>query len=154
MRRTVAGAEQIYVDPSALAKLYIHEPESAAMSKWRSRTRGTLPVTLHGWLEVSNAICLAAFRGLIDDDATSDALDSFDEDFRERRCALTDAPWRSTLRTAGTLARTHTRKLGCRSLDILHVAAGVELGMRQFVTFDRRQATLARACGLKVVTPR
>ena len=153
-RRIVARAEHVYVDPSALLKLYVHEPESAAMNAWRARTSGTLPVTLHGWLEVSNGISLAAFRGFIDDDAASDALASFDEDLREERCAIADVPWRRALRTAGALARTHTRRLGCRSLDVLHVAVAAELGMRQFVTFDRRQASLARAHGLKVVAPR
>jgi len=58
----VAAAEATYVDPSALLKLYIHQPQSFAMSAWRTRTRGALPVTHHARAEVVNGICLAAFR--------------------------------------------------------------------------------------------
>jgi predicted nucleic acid-binding protein len=58
----VATAEAIYVDPSALLKLYVHQAESAAMSAWRSRVRGPLLVTHHGRVEVIDGICLAAFR--------------------------------------------------------------------------------------------
>ena len=46
--------------------------------------------------------------------------------------------------------RPHSEKLGTRSLDILHVASALVLGSTSFVTFDRRQAALARASGLKV----
>jgi predicted nucleic acid-binding protein len=48
------------------------------------------------------------------------------------------------------LSALHSEKLGTRSLDILHVASAVVLGSTSFVTFDRRQAALARASGLKV----
>jgi len=34
-------------------------------------------------------------------------------------------------------------------MDILHVAAAWVLGLPNFYTFDRRQAQLARAAGLK-----
>jgi len=61
----VARAERTYADPSALLKLYVHEPESAAMSAWRARITGALPITEHGRLEIVNGICLAAFRKAI-----------------------------------------------------------------------------------------
>ena len=76
----MASAERTYVDPSALLKLYIHEPESAAMSSWRIRARGALPVTPHGRLEVTNGVCLAGYRKAITAEALTDALLSFEED--------------------------------------------------------------------------
>jgi hypothetical protein len=51
-----------YVDPSALTKLYIREPESAAMNAWRRRHPLVLTVTHHGRAEITNAIGLAVFR--------------------------------------------------------------------------------------------
>ena len=59
--------------------------------------------------------------------------------------ALTD-----TMAEAERLSALHSEKLGTRSLDILHVASALVLGSTSFVTFDRRQASLARASGLKV----
>ena len=149
----MAIAERTYADPSALLKLYIHEPQSAAMSAWRTRTKGALPVAPHGRVEIVNGICLAAFRKTIRPEALSDALASFDEDFAEGRYVQADVMWRATLRRAGEIGRTHTPTIGCRSLDVLHVATALELGLRYFITFDHRQQQLARATGLKPVTP-
>ena len=149
----MASADRTYADPSALLKLYIHEPASAAMSVWRGRTNGALAMTPHGRLEIVNGICLAAFRKVISAEALRDAIASFDEDLAEGRYVEADVLWRATLRRAGELSRAHTPALGCRALDVLHVATAVELGLRYFVTFDSRQGRLARAAGLKPITP-
>jgi predicted nucleic acid-binding protein len=147
----VAIAERTYADPSALLKLYVHEPESAAMSRWRARVRGALPLTEHGRVEIVNGICLAAFRKAISIEAMSDALASFDEDLGETRYIHADVLWRATLRRAADISLSHTSHVGCRTLDVVHVATAVELGLRRFLTFDRRQQALARAVGLTVV---
>ena len=151
MTRIVGIAERVYVDPSALLKLYLHEPGSAAMSQWRARARGPLTVSRHGRLELVNGLCLAAFRGYLTGEALRDALTSLDEDFAEGRYTEADVLWRATLQRAADISREHTSRLGCRSLDVLHVATALQLGFRQFVTFDRRQQQLARAAGLKVI---
>lgn len=124
------------------------------MSAWRTRTSGALPVSEHGRLEIVNGICLAAFRRTISADAMRDALASFDEDLGDGRYIHADVLWRATLRRAGEISRAHTPMGGCRALDVLHVATALELGLRNFVTFDRRQQQLARVMGLKVVTPK
>jgi predicted nucleic acid-binding protein len=149
----VASANRTYADPSALLKLYIHEPASAAMSAWRGHTKGALPITPHGRLEIVNGICLAGFRKIISAEALSDAIASFEEDLAEGRYVDADILWRATLRRARDLSRAHTPALGCRTLDVLHVATAVELGLRYFVTFDSRQRQLAKATGLKPLTP-
>ena len=150
----MAAADRTYADPSALLKLYIHEPESAAMSVWRARTKEALPITEHGRLEIVNGISLAGFRKAITPDAMIDALASFDEDLEEGRYFLADVLWRATLRRAAQISRTHTAKFGCRTLDVLHVATALELGLRVFLTFDSRQRQLARTTGLKTVSPK
>lgn len=43
---------------------------------------------------------------------------------------------------------THTRTLGCRSRDILHVAAASLLKPARFITFDERQRHLAETVGV------
>jgi predicted nucleic acid-binding protein len=52
---------------------------------------------------------------------------------------------------ARELARRHTAALGCRALDALHVASALALAADDFYTFDRNQADLARAAGLRVL---
>ena len=152
--RTGATADRTYVDPSALLKLYIHERESAAMNAWRMRTKGSLPITPQGRLEIVNGIGLAAFRRAISADAARDSLASFEEDLAEARYVEADVPWRAALRRSVEISRTHTPAIGCWSLDVLHVATALELGLRYFVTFDERQRQLARTIGLKLIAPR
>lgn len=149
----MAGAEAVYADPSALLKLYLHQSESAAMNAWRRRTRGALVLTLHGRAEIVNGICLAAFRGTISAEARDDALASFDEDVATGRYAPADLLWRAALQRSADLSRKHTGTLGCRTLDVLHVASALELGLPRFLTFDARQRALARAAGLRLVAP-
>jgi predicted nucleic acid-binding protein len=151
MKRAVATAETTYADPSALLKLYIHQPESARMSLWRARANGPLAVTHHGRVEIINGICLAGFRRDVSSEAMTDALASFDEDFSEGRYIQADVLWRAALQRAADLSRRHTAALGCRSLDVLHVASALELQAKNFLTFDRRQQKLAQVAGMKVV---
>jgi predicted nucleic acid-binding protein len=151
--RTVANAESIYADPSALLKLYLKEPESRAMAAWRKKIGDPLLVTHHGRVELTNGIGLAAYRGFITDKIYDAALAALDDDFAQGRYRQGDVLWRATLKRAGELSRKHTRSIGCRSLDILHVASALELEFRHFATFDTRQQQLARAAGLKVIVP-
>ena len=147
----MVAAESIYADPSALLKLYLHQPESARMAAWRARVRGTLPLTHHGRVEIINGICLSGFHGYISADALSDAIASFEEDYEEGRYVQADLLWRAALNRAADLSRKHTAVLGCRSLDVLHVASALELGLKHFLTFDLRQLKLARVVGLKPI---
>lgn len=149
----MATADQFYADPSALLKLYLHEPESRAMATWRAKNIGPLAVTFHGRVELINGLALAAHRGFITATALQAALAAFDDDFEQGRYRLADLLWRAVLKRAADLSRVHTPALGTRSLDVLHVASALELGLKRFVTFDERQRLLALATGLKVVAP-
>jgi predicted nucleic acid-binding protein len=50
------------------------------------------------------------------------------------------------------LAERYGSKLGMRTLDSLHVACALELKAERFWTFDERQAKLAKAVGMKVIS--
>lgn len=149
----MATADRIYADPSALLKLYRHEPESRAVAAWRGTIKGPLPVTHHGRVELTNGIALAAHRGLINERACEAALAALDDDFEQGRYLLAEIPWRTVLRRAADLSQEHSRNLGTRTLDVLHVASALELGSQVFVTFDHRQQSLARTTGLKILAP-
>ena len=149
----MATADEFYADPSALLKLYLNEPESRATTTWRTKLSGPLPVTHHGRVELVNGIALAAHRRFISEAALAAALAALDDDFETGRYRQTDLLWRSALKRAGELSRQHTPAFGTRSLDVLHVAGALELGLRRFVSFDERQQKLARVVGLKVVVP-
>ena len=149
----MANADQFYADPSALLKLYLHEPQSRAMATWRAKVTGPLAVTPHGRVEMINGLALASHRGFLSEVAFQAAVAALDDDFDQGRYAPADLLWRAVLKRAADLSRQYTPKLGTRSLDVLHVASALELGLKRFVTFDERQGQLASATGLKVVVP-
>ena len=145
-------AEETYVDPSALTRLYLHQPGSAEMVKWRRRHSGPLTVTHHGRVESINAISLACFRGEISSDEAEKAWAYLDHDFANGLLVQADILWRAALQRAHELSRVHSLKLGSRSLDVLHVASALELKSRALLTFDDRQRKLAAAVGLKPIS--
>jgi predicted nucleic acid-binding protein len=149
----VATARDVYADPSALLKLYLKEPQSRAMVTWRAKHSPALAVTHHGRVELINGIGLAAHRGYITGLIREAALAALDDDFAQGRYIQSDLLWRAALKRAGDLSREHTPKIGCRSLDVLHVASAVELNLKYFVSFDVRQQQLARAVGLRLIIP-
>ena len=61
--------------------------------------------------------------------------------------------WTDSLRTAETVAGRRGLKMPCRSLDLWHVAAAIEMGIKDFVTFDHDQLALAKAEGLHAIQP-
>jgi predicted nucleic acid-binding protein len=81
------------------------------------------------------------------------SLGVFEADFNSGGLRLVDLPWRAALDRTAELSRVHTITLGTRALDVLHVASALELGVRSFVTYDTRQAALAKAVGLKTLAP-
>ena len=141
----------VYVDPSALARLYIHQAGSREMATWRIKLRGVLAVTHHARTEIINAICRAAFLGQLDSRGLAESLADFNSDFAAGHLRQADILWRAALNRAAELSRRHTPKLGTRSLDVLHVACALELKLSYFLTFDIRQQQLAAAAGLKLV---
>jgi predicted nucleic acid-binding protein len=60
------------------------------------------------------------------------------------------APWQQVHLAAERLSELYTDGSGHRSMDILHVATAIELGVKKFLTFDGNQKKLAEAEGLVV----
>ena len=78
---------------------------------------------------------------------------ALDDDFVQGRYVHADILWRAALERAAEFSRKYTPTLGCRSLDVLHVASAVELNLKYFITFDLRQQKLAKTVGLKLIIP-
>jgi predicted nucleic acid-binding protein len=49
-----------------------------------------------------------------------------------------------------TVTQRQLVEIGCRTLDLLHVAVALSLGVKTFVTFDERQRAVAKLEGLTV----
>ena len=153
---------RVYADTSFLLKLLAQEAASdVAIAEYRRI--GKPPVfflPLHA-LEVRNAILQRSFHQRRS--ATSgerqhisrerDAAFSRLERYLARR-ALLDVTLDidAAILLAVNLSTAHTERIGARAIDLLHVASALTLESELFLTTDRRQAQLANAEGLKVVS--
>lgn len=63
---------------------------------------------------------------------------------------IVPGPWPQIHSAAERLSELYTDSHGHRSMDILHVATALELGAKEFLTFDKNQKKLAEAEGLVV----
>lgn len=125
-----------YVDSSALVKLAVREPESAALRRYLGRRRPLVSSAL-ARTEVVRALLpfgSDAIRRGGDVLARVDLLRVNDR----------------VLDAAGLLAPADLR-----SLDAIHLASAEQFGshLRAFVTYDERLANAAAGRGLRVVQP-
>jgi predicted nucleic acid-binding protein len=103
--------------------------------------------------ECVSALRLKVFRGECRLEQSNAALANLDTDATAGVLKHTALEWDEVWAQVEILARTHAAATGCRTLDSLHVASALQLGAREMVTSDGRQAALARKSGLKVVNP-
>jgi len=139
----------LYLDTSAFLKLYIREPASALVQSLVAGQSEPLPVWEILEMEFHNALQLKVFRGELDEGEAGRQYAFFQQRKRKgfyfvpeiRRAELMDE-----FRRLSAL----TPRLGCRTMDILHVACASQLRPNHFLTFDSRQKKLAAAAGLPV----
>jgi hypothetical protein len=106
-------------------------------------------ITLFGELELTNALHLRLFRRELRPAETQTAHRTFRGDLQSGVFTMKTLPEAVYLQ-AIRLAERWTRKIGTRTLDIIHVASALALQADTFLTFDDRQSKLARAVGLKM----
>jgi len=141
-----------YADTSLIVSYLTPDSRSADAKALLLKARNRMFVTEWTGLEFENATNLRRFRG----EGTESDLDAWLADYEmELKHGVFDfatVDYSAVIARARTLAATHTRTLGTRSFDIFHVAAALELSAAHFLTFDVRQAALARAAGLPVIS--
>jgi predicted nucleic acid-binding protein len=138
---------KVYFDTGALVKLYIFESGSAFVQR-QAQKANSITINQLQETELRNAIHAAIGRKSIPSAAGLLALEHIDSDNRNGILSMEMLDWPVVWNRAAYLARLHTRKLLCRTLDILHVAAAESCGADLFVTGDKRQFKLANAVGL------
>ncbi len=132
----MTGERATYVDSSAIVKLAVDEPESAALRRYLRRRR-PLVVSALARTEVSRALLplgqAAVQRG-------HDVLS------RIELLRINDR----ILISAGSLVPAELR-----SLDAIHLATAQQLGadLARVVTYDDRMASAAEAMGWSVAAP-
>ena len=128
-------ADLVYADSSALVKLLVEEPETAAL---RRAVRGlSLATSSLATVEVGRAVAIA-----LPDDASGPATDRL-----LGSCLQLDV-------TAEVLADARALSSPTvRTLDAIHLATARLLEVRTVLTYDRRMIGAAAGLGLRAVHP-
>lgn len=124
-----------YLDTSAALKLLIEEAESDALAEAIDAAEPNLTGC---WLLETELRRSVQRIPQLSHQAVSELLDGVD---------LYEVP-ASVFREAGLLPGEHLQ-----SLDAVHLAVAVRLGVDELLTYDRRMAGAARGIGLSVLAP-
>lgn len=124
-----------YLDTSAALKLLVEEDESEALAR---AIDGASPDLVGCWLLDTELRRAVQRDTALTQEGVSDFLDGVD---------LYEVP-ASLFREAGLLPGANLR-----SLDALHLAAAVRIGVEHLVTYDARMSESARALGVSVIAP-
>lgn len=124
-----------YLDTSAALKLLVEEAESAALA---STIDGAQPDLVACWLLDTEMRRAAQRESALTQEMVSGLLDGV---------GLYEVP-SSLFREAGVLPGGRLR-----SLDALHLAAAIRIGVDHVVTYDTRMGESAQLLGLSVLSP-
>jgi predicted nucleic acid-binding protein len=139
-----------YADTAFLCSLHAPDAHTGRVVAWLQRPRAPLPFTGLHRLEFRNALRLRVFRKEITPEQRELGIHAMLSDIAADVFTYAEPAWPEVLLEAERLSGGHSEAIGTRSLDILHVASALVLGARDFLTFDTRQGTLAKAAGLRV----
>jgi len=101
-------------------------------------------------LEMRNALALGVFRRILTPAQVSAAWSDVERDLQSGRLIPRPVNWIPVYRAAAQWAALHSPRIGCRSLDVLHVTLAKKLNASAFFTLDERQKSLAIVLGLAV----
>lgn len=136
----------IYADTSFFVSLYLPDRHSSLAEQLLGRKPRLWLTPLHR-AEWAHAIAQHLFRKELSPREARQANVDLERDRRSGlwlEVGLPESAWETCM----DLANRHGSKLGCRTLDSLHVASALELRAEAFWTFDERQARLANRAGL------
>lgn len=138
----------LYLDTSALVKLYVREAGSTALRAHAAKA-GALATSVVAYAETRAAFARLKQRGVSSDARHQQRLQQFGRDW-EALLRVELAP--DVLRSAGDLAEIYS----LRGFDSIHLASVLWLKARvtesvDFAVFDQRLALAASKAGLSVV---
>lgn len=139
----------LYLDTSAFLKLYVLESGSEAVQQAVASQSQPLPVCEIQEMEVNNALQLKVFWKELTQAEVDHQLVLFAQR-KQRGFYYTPEVRRAQLMDDFRGLAAMTPELGCRTMDILHVAYARQLAVTHFLTFDKRQEQLALRAGLSV----
>ena len=139
----------ISCDTSFLFSVYGNDANTSRAHEHLKKARASIVVSAYNGFELENALRLAEFRKLITSGDGERLIQQYRQDIDDGRIIEYPCNLAETIKKAHQLSASHTVERGHRGFDILHVAAALEMGATEFLTFDRNQSRLAQVVNLK-----
>jgi predicted nucleic acid-binding protein len=139
----------LHLDTSALLKLYIREQGSEVIQALVASQNHPLPVWEIQEAKLINALRLKVFWNEITPAQAETQIELFHSRRKRGLCFFPEID-RSSLMKCFLRLSVETPQLGCRTMDIFHVACALEIAATGFLSFDQRQNALAKHVGLKL----
>jgi hypothetical protein len=140
----------IYLDTSALVKLYVLEAGSEFVQSCLSEQDDPLPIWELQEAELANALHLKAFRNEWTETEAELQIEHFHSRKQRGLYVFPEIDRVELIREFHRLSR-ETPRTGCRTMDIFHVACALQIPSCRFLTFDGRQGKQARLAGLEMI---
>lgn len=144
----------VYFDTGLLIKAYVPEAGSELADELLQKTASPIPFTHLHRIETRTALRLKQFRGEINSTTLSKILEVIQADLAEGLLALPRYDLEAVYDKAEEISGRFAAKTGARTLDILHVATALILGLQNFASLDKRQREIANLAGLTLVPRR
>jgi predicted nucleic acid-binding protein len=143
---------KVYFDTGLLVKLYLTEQNSTEAIALIQRHG--IPICFCGLqqTELRNSIYRKCGRGEITERQLATALQDIQSDMDGGLLEIPTVEWLEIWTNADRLTSKYALSTQCRTLDVLHVAVALQIGIKTFGTTDLRQAAVARKAGLKVIS--
>lgn len=136
----------VSVDSSLLVSLYVRD-SNTTLAAQLMLARPEVRLTSLNRSELEHAIFRYVYRGRFGDFEARMARQKFEVDCAMGIWSIVGFPEDAWMRSVD-MARKHGPAFGMRTLDSLHVACALELGVERFWTFDERQKKFAEVVGL------
>jgi predicted nucleic acid-binding protein len=146
----------VYPDTSFLCALYRAQDNSPQADALFEELKEPLSATALLVFEFRQSVRLQTWLHRTDankgygESEGAQMMADFQTDLASGLLLIIPADWAKVISRAEQLSAQLTSTGGYRSFDILHVATALELGAKEFLTFDTRQKASAEAAGLMV----
>jgi len=139
-----------YADSSFLVSLLRVDSNHEAAMRYMAQCGERLAFNPLHRVELRNALRNAQAFGQITENERRLAFREIEQDLQAGLLIYTRVSWTDVFRLADELSDKHSGKEGQRTIDLLHVALALECRAKTFLSFDRRQRSLAKAANLIV----
>lgn len=138
-----------YADTSFIMALYHSDALASRAATYMARHTEPLILTAVQDTEVRNASRLRVAQQHSSSEEAFRALAYFDRDINDGIYVYHRPDWPEVFRLLERISQKYTESGAYRLVDLMHVACALTIRATLFLSFDKKQAGLARTLGLK-----